>query len=329
MRTHDAVAQPALSRWLCTAVVALSLSGCQSATVHTVRAVGTPSPPVTASAGPAPHRSGTYDARSYANSPLPLDAYRESPADAAAVSQAATVLINRCRQRFGFPATVEPYLGKHAIDQFARRYSLVRDVVTARRYGYHPAELPRVPVPTSSAPAPLSAAENLVTYGTPDGSDNPTAKPSTRVAGQAIPEGGCTYEGYRAVGQKSADQPGGSPELYADTLQDEAFSQTQSDSRVLAVQGKWRSCMTAQGFHVRTPLDVTYDSAAPVPSANERAQAVADATCVQEVRLVTICLSVEVEHQTALIQRNLERLTATRRLIDDEVRRAAQISSSS
>lgn len=267
-----------------------------------------------------------YDARSFANSPLPLDAYRETPADGAAISRGATRVTNACRQRFGFAPSVQPYLALHALDQFARRYSSVRDLATARRYGYHDptAESPESSAAAPSPRPPLSVAENLVTYGTPDGSVNPTARPTTLVAGKAIPEGGCSQEGFRAVGAGSFG-PSGSPETYGDELQDEAYSRFLTDPRELAVQAQWRGCMIARGYHVHTPLDVPYDAKAPAPSASEITQAVADVTCANQVKLFDVSLAVETDYQNRQIQQHLEQLVRVRKLIDDEVRRAAQL----
>jgi len=54
---------------------------------------------------------------------------------------------------------------------------------------------------------------------------------------------------------------------------------------------------------------------------------VADATCEVSVKLYDVSLMVEVEYQQKAIQDNLERLRTARSLLDDQLRRAAAISS--
>ncbi len=311
-------------RILFTVLAIAVISGCTRSQVSTSASRATSTPRTTAAGTHGP--SASIDPRTYANSPLPLDAYRESPAEDAAISEAATSVANRCLQRFGFSPTFQAYKALHPIDQFARLYSGVRDVATARRYGYHdPTGALYAPLP--SPQPPMSTAENLVAYGTPDGSDNATAQPKQQVNGLTIPEGGCLYEGYREVGQISppSGSTGGAPETFAELLAERVFGQTMADPRVIRVRAQWASCMHGQGYPVNDPSDVPPYVTAPTITAAEIREAVSDATCAQHVNLFNISLSVEIELEKVAIQQNLQQLVATRALINSEVRKAAAI----
>lgn len=273
--------------------------------------VAAPSPLPSLPVRVRPQRAGeSYDPSTYANSPLPLDTYRVSPRERAVISSAAVLVANRCRQSYGLEPTLKPYRASQVDSELARRYSIVRDVPTARRWGYHlarPAD--SSPASTASAP-PATVDENLVDRGTLDGSDDAHARPSQKVNGRPIPEGGCVTEGLRAVGQ---DLEGETPGAVLDAIQHEAYDRAMADAAVRAAVQRWAVCMRAAGYDVAAPLDVEADITTPEPSPQEIRQAVVDAGCAQRADLFDIALRAEVAAQRVAITEHREQLTASRR----------------
>jgi hypothetical protein len=238
------------------------------------------------------------------------------------ISAAVTLVGNRCLARFGFGPDLKPY--RHLVadpDPLDRRYGLVRDVSVAQKYGYHLTGSSGIPTASASPSGgrSYSAAEELVIHGG-DGRGTPVT-----VNGLQVPPGGCFGQGQRAIGQ---DPDGQSVDALAYQLQGEVFARVLADPRVRASQRDWSTCMAASGYREADPKNVTVpggDVVTGTPSAQEVGKAVADARCAQRARLWEVAQPVEVSLQGQAIQQHQQQLSAGRRMLDEQVRRAAAI----
>jgi hypothetical protein len=106
----------------------------------------------------------------------------------------------------------------------------------------------------------------------------------------------------------------------------QASQWTQTDSRVLAVEGAWSRCMAARGFtKYHTPQQADFANWPNTPSATETATAIADVTCKRQVNLINTWLTVESAYQQVLIGMDLATLSQLQASFSRLLRRAEQL----
>jgi hypothetical protein len=234
-------------------------------------------------------------------------------------------------KRFGF---VDFTLGSGSAervsrpDEMSRRYGPVSDAATAAQYGYHLTPWQRLPDAAKPSTRPttpaFSSAETLVLTGSSGG---PASRvPTTGTAagtygGQEIPAGGCYGEANRAL---KVD-----PRLDVQLPQSlglAAYAQSRSDARVKALVSEWSQCMKQRGYDLTDPVNAAdaFSLEGPTTTAEIR-QAKADVSCKVQVGLVATWYAVESAYDKKLIEQNQEQLTAIRRMLDNELRSAAEM----
>lgn len=272
----------------------------------TVKAVATATPAAVPVAAATYPQAGPY--ASYAHSPLPLDAFRESPADDRVISIAAVTLWNACRTRYGLSADIHPYLAETPPDELSRAYTAVQGEATAARWGYSQ--------PAFGSPPPVivqprsTATSNLVDYGST--SNTVGAPQSTRriVTGTPVPLGGCQGEAYRAIGAPAYLSMDGEWN-YAGTLQRQTRTRALADPVVLAANRRWSSCMANAGYRVETPLAVL-TTTMPAGHRAEVAMAEADVACQGSSHVYDISLSTDIAYEKVAIAAHRGRLEAAK-----------------
>lgn len=244
---------------------------------------------------------------------LPLDAYVQGFADRQTVLRAEYALTKSCVEKFGFefaapawdksPADV-PNGGQPA---HYRLYGLL-DEEHAKQMGYH-----------SYGEKPASEAA-YVDKKLPDGYYNVVAAKfgGGTVNGKAIPDGGCLGAARREVeGTTDLSMP--------DQLAFDAWTASNSDSRVVAAFAKWSRCMAGSGYHYSTPMEANNDPKWSVAkaSAEEIAVAVADVGCKKATNLAGVRMAVNAAYQRKAISQHGVELDAIKAAL---VRQAATAS---
>src|ERR1019366_4852313 len=303
MRVSQALARRANSclRILGGAAVAAMAVGC-----------GSHGPAVRPTAGPTPSPS------SAAQLQLPIAAYEFSAAQSQEEQYVKQRLVQACMATYGFSYLPELSSstitnGVQILQEFnSRRYG-VSDGAAARSYGYH------IPAwAAGSGPrglkAQFSRAELLVLDGPATGPGTRSASGSQSPAsgqGTKLPTGGCEGRANSellaaGINDQSRGNGGGASAL-AEDIEGQAFAQTQSDHRVLAVYTAWSECMRQHGYDYSTPFkaaaDPQWNMSVP-PTQTEIQTAEADVSCKFRTNLLGITYAVESDYENAAIAKN-------------------------
>jgi len=251
------------------------------------------------------------------------------------LGRAETILIASCLQSRGFDVSMNGLFqvlpGPYTLD---RRYSTYT-AETARTRGYQPEvndprDLRQLPVPEDTA---QRAAFLLALTGAEDGLPRDVVSmvdPVTGAAtGSVVIPGGC---------QKGAvEQIYGSLEQFAAFRQDDYFIQTltseaqataAADPELEKQRQDWASCMSAVGYQYDSPSEPQFaEWPEPRPTTDEIDTAVADMTCRESTKYLTIVAAAERRSQTKLIDSHTELLAEILLTRDAVLARAKGISS--
>jgi hypothetical protein len=228
---------------------------------------------------------------------LPLDAYVQDFAERQTVLRAEYVLTKSCVEQFGFQFTA-PAWDKSPADvpnggqpAHYRLYGLLDDD-HAKQMGYH-----------SYGENPASEAAYAAKKLSDDYYNVVAAKFGGGVFdGKTIPDGGCLGAAQREVeGTTDLSMPL--------QLAFDAWTASNSDSRVVAAFAKWSKCMADSGYDYSSPTEANNDPkwSGDKASAEEIAVAVADVNCKKTTNLVGIRIAVDAAYQRETIsQRGVE-----------------------
>jgi hypothetical protein len=231
---------------------------------------------------------------------LPLDAYSQDFAGRQTVLKAEYAVTKDCMAEFGFDF-VAPVWDKNAAELGGQpgHYRLfgLLDGEHATQMGYHSyGENPASE--TSYADKDLSNDYfNLLAAKFGGGVFN----------GRAIPDGGCLGAAQRTV-------EGTTDFSWIDLLGYDAWTASNSDSRVVAGFANWSRCMAGSGYQYRTPMEANNDPkwSGEKASAEEIAVAVADVGCKKATNLAGIRMAVEAAYQLDAIGVHRAELDALR-----------------
>jgi hypothetical protein len=147
---------------------------------------------------------------------------------------------------------------------------------------------------------------------------------------QSVPEGGCQGDEYRAV---VAVIPTTLDHHYLENLDDEALTRASQDGRVTKLMADWKRCMKAAGWQYADPkAPFEYwssrrggDKERAVVSNEEKKSASADLACKASTGLLGTWLAADIAYQTAIVEREGQRLQEYRALLDRMVANANRI----
>ncbi|MET8129171.1 hypothetical protein ABZV67_32685 [Streptomyces sp. NPDC005065] len=263
---------------------------------------------------------------------FPLGTYEATADERQKLNSAQDALVVQCMSRFGFAYTPPAQRAAPATDN---RYIFgVVDVEEVTRYGYLNPLAAAAEQPRPARPA-LSGTERLVLSGADD--TNPQSMPmsqeaaqrkggsSQKVAGQAVPMGGCNREAFLKL---YAPKPNAVDIMYVFNLRSGAESQTRADSRVRENDKKWSACMKKAGYSVTDPMDASNELGFQNEELSSPAAitaATADVACKKKVNLVGVRYAVTTAYQKRLTDKNAETLNLARRQHEDRMKLAATL----
>lgn len=237
----------------------------------------------------------------------PLDVYRLSISDAAAITWAGQIVSNRCMQRFGFhvpgPVIDKARVAEQERIESERKFGVV-DASIASTYGYG---FPATESATSTSQPEQSPAFLFVLTGQKDSATGVVTKDARspgKVGGLEIPPGGCNGEGRTAIWGNPSNIL---PLHVASDLAVQAGLKAQADSRTRAADKAWSDCMGVAGYRLANPQSVdppTNDGSREKAPLSEVQQALADIDCKAKVRYIQIRHDVQVEYENMLIEQN-------------------------
>ncbi|MGW4381016.1 hypothetical protein [Kitasatospora sp. NPDC004531] len=231
--------------------------------------------------------------------PLPLDAYRPTDDQSAALTAAFNVLDHACMQAKGFDYPPAPYL---------RPQPRPATPVNFMRYGED----------TEPAAALGDSDYRYYWTGRRGGPDPAVSMTAAEHAAQTDPSGGCARQ---AADRLSAD--GGdylNPASTVGDLDQQSFVDSMEDARVKAVFAAWSACMRGRGFTADAPMGRQVN-----PFGWPHEQRLADVGCKRQVDLVRIWSDVEAELQRKLIADHAQALDTERQRREATVRNAAAV----
>ncbi|MFG3135999.1 hypothetical protein ACGFZA_07230 [Streptomyces sp. NPDC048211] len=246
---------------------------------------------------------------------LPLETFMTSYADEIAVQQARDIAETSCMRRYGFTnwrtedLGVSPPVADNA-SNMPRRYGL-SILAEAEQYGYH---TPNQAV--ESTPPPEQEVPEAATVL--QGKEGTELVKSFK--GDALPEGGCTGEVNREVGDLDTG--------LVEQLSAESFEKSQATPAVKAAMGAWSSCMKGRGFEAATVWDTDELVGVQGPTATDKeiGIATADVECKEETNLIKVWFDQESVIQRELIKGNQASLSGARTLSDKTLGAAARLS---
>lgn len=255
--------------------------------------------------------------------PLPLDAYMLNTAERYQLNLAVQALTNRCMADFGFP----PEEASESLEELIivdresknRRYGIA-DVEQAKVSGLLPAHV--VWSLSREGEKKGDPARLLVELGTTDGQpmEDQTASPG-EVDGKAIPPNGCLGDAREIIFGTNTTY---AHFTLADDLENATAEEAAADSRVVAVENEWVSCMAGRGYRYLgmrddTEREKSYSGLKEQerPTTAEIQLAVAEAECSNQVGYPTAAYQVELELQHKIIEENQLALTEERKAIDE------------
>lgn len=233
---------------------------------------------------------------------LPVQPYLLTASETDELQEAQGILITRCMKGFAFDY-VPAYASDNGTADFdatnmSRRYG-ISDAAAAAEYGYH---LPAGATDTTSTtnPLDLSDAEYDVLWGHTKASNS--AAVTTSADGDSIPTGGCMGESQREAQRLAPSAP---QAQLPEQVELDSFSQSQSDSRVIAVISAWSTCMAASGYEVASPLAAMGEFTGPLPASTaEITQAETDLACKAKTHLIQTWDAVETQLENTMISAN-------------------------
>lgn len=264
--------------------------------------------------------ASTHSASSSSTS-LPLDSYDlANAADQQTLVQASQVAVRECMAKLGFHDSTPLASGKdqESAPSVQRSYGIT-DLDAARENGYTPVGAVRITtLPTTpSQPGyeltiPAQLAEHgrawvIAMYGAVPPDPAPKNAPGCIDADASLGD-----EAWRSVDRDLVTK-----------LRSEADQRTQTDSRVLAVNAQWSTCMAKHGYTYANPSEpMTKQWPNPV-SSTEKATAVQDVECKQQTNLPAIWLAVQAGYEQQLIDHNAVQLQQWQEAFRHEIELAA------
>ncbi|MFD7750352.1 hypothetical protein ACFV2V_31030 [Streptomyces sp. NPDC059698] len=251
---------------------------------------------------------------------LPIEGYLVSQREKDQILRASRVLAKDCMARFGFDYSWSASSGQRSAPEDnaanrSRRYGIV-DRAIASQYGYGTGA-PMVEDATGQPPsAQMSDAATRVFLGDSD----PTRKVErgAEVNGVEIPEGGCSGESKRKIGNGLSNRP-------ANDINMASFQVSLNDEKVKAAIAKWSACMKKSGYDFDSPLDPLETMGGDEPTPEEKTVAAADITCKYDTNLIGIWSAVEAVIQETMIGKKEEILTEGRTETDRSLKNASDV----
>ncbi|MFD4372615.1 hypothetical protein [Streptomyces sp. NPDC058486] len=262
---------------------------------------------------------------------FPLDTYVPTSAQRAALAEAQDVLIDQCMKRYGYRFALRK--GRSSGGDNTLRYG-VSSPERAARYGYENPELANRP---QKPPArQMGPNEKLVLHGEAQVDPSKPVPMSQEeaenselgvitVAGQKVPAGGCSREGFLKLYAPTRDSV---DIMVPQNFGMDAYARSQEDSRVREAIKGWSACMAKAGYETDDPVspqndlgfaDTTLDGSKAVSAATK------DVACKKETNLVGIWSTVETAYQKRLIEQNAETLDNARKQLETRLKLAAQL----
>ena len=234
---------------------------------------------------------------------------------------AQRVLGHRCAAQYGVTST-EPaaVTTPAAAADNSRRYGLL-DVAVTARYGYHDPEAVQPTIPDEvQSWEPTDREYKVMTGLARDGRRLPSSQRPVSDRGEVLPPEGCSG---RAASQLAAGRTANS--AYLEGLSFQTFQAAESDSRVRAVWQRWATCMQRHGYDYNSPWEPNDHPWGQAPSEQERATAMDDLRCRQQVRLVDTWFTVEVAYQRQVLRESAAGLASWRETMDERLDRARKV----
>jgi hypothetical protein len=244
---------------------------------------------------------------------LPVEEYLPTSSQEDRLGVADLVLIHDCMARFGIAYDVKPVLGSSygPVSLTDRRYGIT-DATLAAHFGYGLGARDPALVPRPAKPQIGNAGVTAL-----------SGQGQSEVNGVAVPEGGCMGEADRTL---NADVPASVDIRKGNELQFQSFSESRTDSRVVAVFRAWSACMARSGFHYADPLAAAGDPTfTGRPDAHQIAVALADISCKGETNLVGVWFTVESAYQRRAINADAAQYAAVGIAIMARDRSAARL----
>lgn len=309
-----------------------------SAPRDTPASVGGPSP-----SGATSSRA-SQEPRDYA---LPLTPYYPTNTELAQISQASSLLIGRCMERFGYAQDVQAVVRASELSARAealnfgpignaRRYGLA-DVAQARRYGY------RLRADVDGLTAELNAFGDSLGLGAaspgrdllltgmsaPATTGDVPQKVTQAADGTAVPDGGCIAEAERQLASKAGAAAGRTAELVS-SLKADSYLRAGRVAEVVAAEAIWVRCMRDRGYgRARAVMtaaeDLGVDTDSARPAKEELTIASADAACNASSRFAEVYHRVEARLQERQVEEHAEELADIRQEKDAVVKAAAAV----
>lgn len=240
---------------------------------------------------------------------LPMEDYDLTSEQVDLVSDARRVLMQRCMAGFGYTVEIERVVSSAYGPPTAteRRYGIT-DLALAREHGYKLGKRDPALRPEPKRPE-LTAEQQVVLFG----------RGRSEVGGKQVPDQGCAGAAGREL---QRDTPGVDLSMPQNTWMT-TLDQSRKDSRVVAAIDAWSRCMAKRGHHYPDPVAAVNDPVAggEVTDA-QRALAVADIECKDEVNLVGIWFTVESAYQRRAIDANRAAFDAVRAALENQLRTA-------
>lgn len=308
------------SAGMCIAAALITVAACSGPRHASDRAENAVTPPPVRSSPSAPSTTST------AAISLPLDNYLQlSSQSESIIERALAVATEKCMAAKGFSYDIqnagEPAQGSSTSEGSAVLASIygISNMSLAKTDGYgsntpgtvrltSPTQLPEdLTLQGQVAEHGAAYVRALYGYVTPPSPGAPVPK-------------GCDDAGdgiYSAYGSADRNLVG--------ELGQESISDTESDSRVVAAEAKWSSCMSRQGFSYANPREPAAQSWPTPPSRVEIATAIADVTCKDSTDLTGIVYAVLDGYQRELVARNISALTQLNVDLSHVVQRAQRL----
>ncbi|KOV70375.1 hypothetical protein ADL00_09105 [Streptomyces sp. AS58] len=251
---------------------------------------------------------------------LPIEGYLVSQKEKDQILRASRTLAKGCMARYGFDFSWNAASGRKSepddnAANRSRRYGIV-DHAMASELGYGNAAVEVEDTSGDSSSAQMSEAASRVFLGNSD----PLLKVAkdAEVNGIKIPEGGCSGEAKRKVGNGLSNRT-------ANDINLASFQVSLNDGQVKTAMKEWSDCMKRSGYDYASPLDPLKTMGMRAPTPEEKATAAADVQCKYETNLIGIWNAVETEIQKAMIGNKEEILENGRRETDRSLRNAADV----
>jgi hypothetical protein len=255
------------------------------------------------------------------NPALPLDGYALNKRDYLVIQRAAWQAINRCVSRFGVTYTAQPPSAEGMPPMSGDnggRYGLM-DKNSAAVRGYRFAGAANSPEGDKGGRWNPSPTEVLIVRGAGTGAGT---KAPVDAGGKPLPAGGCLAEAT-ALTETGTNDPGKGD--VALKLAKDTYERSFRDSRTVAAEAHWSSCMKKAGFSFATSRDANnYRWPNPV-GPEEKAAAKADVECKISTNLVGIWWAVETAHQKKSLEDDAATLKQVKDFNDNQVKNAARI----